>query len=551
MKKVISLILCLLLSVMVIGCTPSSNGPTDSEGNTVTDQTKILDIVMWNSGYGTKWVEKLADEYKKSHPGIAINIDAKSGQSGTSAFYNTITTGVNANNADLYFAYGPKYLDYVTGQYASNPLLESLNEVVEYTVPGESKTIGQKIGDKFLDVLVYDNETADKTDDQYYALSFSNGASGIVYNAKLFGEYNLSVPRTTDEMINLVVEIQDNTPYKGTRDGKVVFNQPATPFIHYPGYWMDAAQTWWAQYEGPQGMKDFWNFANVSDIKNPLQAEYQTVGMKLALDAMYNVIALPGATHATSNTESDYMTIQSNFIEEEVALMYPCGGFLETELEKLDGFDLSVMNNFKMMRTPVLSAIANKLDAGHQTDNHLCQLIDFVDGVAEKPDWASDDEAEIVRAARFADSGQATSSTIAVPSYALGKELAKDFLKFMFSDTGMKLFAETQRTFLSFSFDDATIVNSIDKSSWTSFAKSVFELSQNNDYFTPNDYKHPLRYKAGLIEWLDVNGAGTAEYWFTNPSETQRKTVDQYLDHAWTRLMAQWQVYLQGAGLAN
>ena len=46
MKKVISLILCLLLSVMVIGCTPSSNGPTDSEGNAVTDQTKILDIVI-------------------------------------------------------------------------------------------------------------------------------------------------------------------------------------------------------------------------------------------------------------------------------------------------------------------------------------------------------------------------------------------------------------------------------------------------------------------------------------------------------------------------
>ena len=62
--------------------------------------------------------------------------------------------------------------------------------------------------------------------------------------------------------------------------------------------------------------------------------EYQTEGMNLALTALYNIIAQPNATHATSNTQQDYMTIQSDFIESEVALMYPCGGFLETELEK-------------------------------------------------------------------------------------------------------------------------------------------------------------------------------------------------------------------------
>lgn len=544
MKKVLSLILCLLLSFSVIGCTSSSS----QSGNT--DPTKTLDIAMWNSGYGTKWVEQLKAEYIKTHPDVVINIDAKSGQSGTGVFYNTITTGVNANNNDLYFAYGPKYLDYVTGQYASNPLLEPLNEVVNYTVSGESKTLGEKMGDKMLDALVYDNGTADQADDKYYALSFSNGASGIVYNAKLFAQYNLAVPRTTNEMIQLVVDIQDNTPYKGTRDGKVVNNQPATPFIHLRGYWVDVANTWWAQYEGPEGMSDYWNFANV-DLNNPQQSQYQTEGMRLAMEALYNIIAQPNATHATSNTEDDHMTIQSNFIENEVALMYPCGGFLETEMEKLEDFDISLMNNFKMMRAPVLSAIANKLDAGHNTDDHLCQLVDYVDGVAAKPAWASDAEVEIVRAARFASAGQVTSSTIAVPSYSPAKDLAKDFLKFMFSDTGMKIFAQTQRTFLTCSFDDTSIVDSIDKSSWSNFATSVFELSRNKDYFTPNDYSHPLRYKAGLIEWVDVNGAGTPEYWFTNPAEDQRKGVDEYLNHAWTKLMAQWDVYLQGAGLAN
>ena len=544
MKKVLSLILCLLLSFSVIGCTSSSSQSGD------TDPTKTLDIAMWNSGYGTKWVEQLKAEYIKTHPDVVINIDAKSGQSGTSVFYNTITTGVNANNNDLYFAYGPKYLDYVTGIYASNPLLEPLNEVVNYTVAGESKTLGEKMGDKMLDALVYDNGTADQADDKYYALSFSNGASGIVYNSKLFAQYNLAVPRTTNEMRELVVKIQENTPYKGTRDGKVVNNQPATPFIHYPGYWVDVANTWWAQYEGPEGMSDYWNFANV-DLNNPQQTQYQTEGLRLAMEALYNIIAQENATHATSNTEQDYMTIQSNFIEEEVALMYPCGGFLETELEKLEDFDLSQMNNFKMMRAPVLSAIANKLDAGHNTDTYLCELIDYVDGVAAKPAWASDAEVEIVRAARFASAGQVTSATIAVPSYSPAKDLAKDFLKFMFSDTGMKIFAQAQRTFLTCSFDDTSIVDSIDKSSWTSFATSVFELSRNKDYFTPNDYSHPLRYKAGLIEWVDVNGAGTPEYWFTNPANDQRKNATQYLDYAWTKLMAQWDVYLQGAGLAN
>ena len=150
MKKLVAMFLCVLMIFSLGAC----GGKSSVDSST-------LEIMVWNSGYGTKWIEDLKTEYINSHPDVKIEISAKSGDSGTGEIYNTITTGAAANNTDLYFAYGPKYLQYTEG---SENCLEPLNEVVDYTVPGESKTIGQKIGSTILDALVYQ--------DNYYSLSY-------------------------------------------------------------------------------------------------------------------------------------------------------------------------------------------------------------------------------------------------------------------------------------------------------------------------------------------------------------------------------------------
>lgn len=543
MKKLLCFLLCFVCCFASLTACGGNDGNLDGDGNLVTDKTKILDIGVWNSGYGVDYIYALAEDFKSTHPGIAINVSAKSGNTGSGLFYNTIETGASANDIDLYLAYGPKYLQYVTGSYASNKLLEPLDEVLNYTVPGESKSIKEKIGDSILDVLTYDNGTEDDSDDVTYALPYGSGYAGIVYNAKLFNQYNLSVPRTTDELKALTDTAIETTPYNGETKGASA-TAKKTPFIHLPGYWESAVTGWWLQYAGAEEYNDFWTFANV-DVKNMSTQKdvYYQDGLKKSLEALYNLITPQGATYNGSNT-LDYMVLQSRFLENEDALMYACGSWLETEMKKGEDFDASTMNNFKMMKLPVLSAVKDKLSEGNRTENKLRELIDYVDGVkSEKPAWATEEDVETVEFARNCYTSQTASGTAVIPSYSPAKELAKEFLKYFYSDRAMKIYAETQHTVLPVKPDNENLYAGIDQTGWSSFAKSVFELTLNIDGYVGTNLNHPLYYRTGLTDLFQSKPEAS----FTNSSETDKKNVSQFLDDEWSKLMAQWQVYYGSA----
>lgn len=548
MKKLICFLLCATLCFSTLtACVGGNNGGgnTDSEGNVVTDSSKILDIGVWNSGYGVDWIYALAEDFKSTHPGVAINISAKSGTSGTGLFYNTITSGASANDTDLYFAYGPKYLQYVTGEYASNKLLEPLDEVLNYTVPGESKSIKEKIGSNILEVLTYDNGTEDTSDDVTYALPYGSGYSGIIYNATKFQQYGLTVPRTTEELKNVTDIAIEETPYNGETKGASA-SAKKTVFIHYPGYWQDSVIGWWLQYAGKEEFNNYWTFENVdiANMSTQKDVHYQT-GLKEALQSLSDVITPKGATYNGSNT-LDYMTLQSRFLESEDALMYACGSWLETEMKKGEDFEADTMNNFKMMKLPVLSAVKDKLSDGNRTETKLRELIDYVDGVTtEKPAWATDTDVETVRFARNCHTAQTASASAVIPSYSPAKELAKEFLKYFYSDRAMKLYAKTQHTVLPVTPDNENLYDDIDKSGWSTFSKSVFELTLDTEYYVGINMNHPLYYRTALTELFQ----STPETAFTNVSDTDRKDVSQFLDYEWSKLMAQWDVYYSASGL--
>jgi len=535
MKKIVALILGVLLSMSCLtACGPSDY--VDSDGNKVTDDSKILNIMVWNSGYGVSWIENIKTAYMSKNKGIAIEIVSKPGNSGTGEIYNTIEGGVNANDTDLYFAYGPKYVKYVTGKYSNTKLLASLNEVVNYTVPGESKTIGEKIGSETLNSLIYDN--------QYYALTYANGGAGIVYNAKLFTEYGLTVPRTTNEMRNLVTAIKllPGGKYNGKTPGPG--NSPYSALMHYPGYWQDAVVNWWLQYEGRDSFSSHFDFSNftIDELKNMSQnqSKYQQVGLEKSLNALYNIITIEGATYAGSNS-IEFNTLQSRFLEEEVSLMYPCGGWLETEMLKAEDFDASIMNNFKIMKYPVLSDITTKLSAGNQTEAKLIALIDYVDGNAERPAWATDEDVAVVDFARNCQTNTPADNTVIVPSYAKAKDLAIDFLKFVYSDEGLKIFAESQKCFMSVDFADEAVKASIDQSSWSSFSKSVAEISGNTKHIVSRNVNHPLHVQSNLAIFTS-----NPERMFT---VADKQTVSEFLAKEWSELMKNWNVYLASAGI--
>ena len=527
MKKLIAFLLGITVCLSAfVGCMGDTS-VRDSSGNVVTDQSKIVEISVWNNGYGIAWLNALANEFEKLNPGTGVRVvpHPKSDD-----FQNNI--GLTTNETDLYFNYAPHYLNYK--QY-----LEPLDDIIDApAAEGETKTIAQKLGADVMSVLGSDDGT-----DTNYVLTYSNGTGGIVYNSKLFTQYGLKVPKTTEELENLIMLIQEETPYKGTggNDKSVKY-----PLLHYPGYWQGVAVTWWLQYSGAEEFNKFFTFEGLSGetLSNDLQTVYQQEGMQVALDALYSIVTIENATHPISNsTDSDnivYREKQDYFIMKENALMYPCGSFLETEVLQNNQIDPKLFNNFSTMRTPVVSALAKKLSKVDAKDKDLRVLIDYVDAVSVgdtsvvKPDWATPTDVELVTNARFATTGQVSAQTVCIPKYADGKALAKKFLQFMYSDEGMKIFAEAQRCFLNADFDNSAVKDTIDTSKWSTYSKSTFDLSKH-DKMVPQNLNHPVRYKENLREIFSVS----PESVFTRSE--QPLTVSAFLSSEWTKFKNDYQ----------
>ena len=526
MKKLIAFLLGITVCLSAfVGCMGDTS-VRDSSGNVVTDQSKIVEISVWNNGYGIAWLNALEKEFEKRNPGTAVEIK---GHPEADDFQNNIGLSTS-NSTDLYFNYAPHYLNYK--QY-----LEPLDDIIDApAAESETKTIVQKLGAEVMSVLGSDDGT-----DTNYVLTYSNGTGGIVYNSKLFTQYGLNVPKTTKELENLIMLIQEETPYKGTGGSA---DTAKYPLLHYPGYWQGVAVTWWLQYSGAEEFNKFFTFEGLTGetLSNDLQSVYQQEGMKVGLDALHRITTIENATHPISNDTSKgrYAEKQLYFITRENALMYPCGSFLETEVLKNPDINASYFQNFSTMRTPVVSALAKKLSLENAKDTDLRALIDYVDAVSvgdasvAKPDWATPTDVELVTNARFATTGQTSAQTVCIPKYAQGKALAKKFLQFMYSDEGMKIFAEAQRCFLNADFDNPEVKDTIDTSKWSTYSKSTFELSKY-DRSVPQNLNHPVRYKEGLREIFSVS----PESVFTRSE--QPLTVSAFLSSEWTKFKNDYQ----------
>lgn len=533
MKKLIAILLSILvLLTAFVGCKGVTNDNTDSAGNQVTDKSKILDISVWNSGYGIKWVDAIKNAYMKDHPGVAINVTA---HADSNDFVNTIgLDSASANATDLYFNYAPDYLKYTDKLVKFNDLLESK------MTANETKTLAEKFGEDTLSALVDNNG-------DYYALTYGGGTSGIVYNEKLFKQFDLTredgslfIPRTTQELEDLTRLIRETTDYKGT--GNDI--RAKAPIMHYPGYWQSAAIVWWLQYSGTEEFSRFFRFEGLGgkELNDSMQSVYQQEGMKVGLEALYSIITKEGVTYKQSNDVSTgaFARKQYLFFMDEVALMYPCGSWLETEMEKTDGFDMSVFDNFSVMKYPVVSALVDKLSNPDVGEIGLCELIDYVDAIVagktdvEKPEWATNEDVEKVKFARNCTTGQTASSTVCIPSYSESIDLAKDFLKFMYSDEGLKIFAETQHYFRSVDFDSETVKNSIDTSTWSTYSKANYAISMDN-INVPQNLNHPIRYRGGARE---VFITAQPEKQFTLAEGAM--TVEEFLDSEWKKIKDNW-----------
>ncbi len=491
MKKFKQIIALVLAGVLVLGCLGGcgTNGGS-KKGKGTTD----IEIGYQNTGFGTAWLDAMIDAFNEKYPE-----------------YNAYYTA-SAASASVKAAFGMEDVDttdlYLCAKEYDTTHLEPLNEVLETTIEGESKTIKDKFNASYLQTEEYDGK--------YYTLTFGGGIVGYVYNKKMFNDMGVeTLPRTTNELAVVFATLAD---------------AGIVPSAHFQGaaYYSFMTNVWFAQYEGLDYYYDL--------LQNP---SLEKLNLK---DGRYEVLKVceklitPEYILRGSNSTA-HVSMQTKFLEGECATMIS-GSWLSSEMDNTEK-----INDFAMMKTPVISSITNKLTTIKE-EAQLRKLITAIDQVADgtqSEDAYKDGESYVVdgitvsaadwdyvKNARNMVPTTHSGSSCNIPKYSNAKEGAKEFLKFMYSDEGYQIYMDALHLKMPLDLSEGTV----DTSKWNVFEQNQAVLFDTAEYAV-TDYlmnKHKLYIDGGAHPF--AGGSYTFEPLMCSTNEADRVTADA----AWSEI---------------
>lgn len=418
MKKFIRLgIIALVILGIVAGITVTivlNNKESGRREEIITDETVSgdLSIRLWEGGFGDDWLIKVKNGFIKKYPKVKIDIDNSVERQ---VVFGEIASGTNTKY-DIYFSDAILY-DYVD-------LLEPLNDVYTSTWNGESSTVESKIEDVYLDAFI--------TGETYYFLPAYTGIYGFIYNSDYINDDE--IPVTTEELKALCGTLKTSGVTPIIYSGETGVN-----------YWNYAYSTWFAQYEGLQAYQQMQIGRIMVDgeaVIDPSSA-YLAGGEK-AMQVCEDLLWYPNGYSDPNGTGLQFIVAQRNFLNGSAALMYN-GSWMMNEMRRhiAEGME----NNFKMIRTPVISAIREKCTT-IESDTELAALIRAIDnGAQSAEDFEGVNEADFqrVKDARLLNYAAGEMSSAVITKTAQNKNLAKLFLRYMYSDEGIKLHASSMQ----------------------------------------------------------------------------------------------------------
>ena len=427
-------------------------------GEKVDNSENTLEIFVVNAGYGTQWLTDLIEEFKaqdwvkEKYP--QLNIPKPKGNTVSDYIPSQITAGDKVNTVDLFFSCQSIASKYTTGATYFEDLYA---DVYDSVVPNESV----KVKDK-MNAQIYAEEAFVNSDGEtkYYAMPWVNGMMGIMYNATRIEQYlgaDYVMPRTTDELIQCTADLKnangfpkDDAPWL-FGDGNRYFN---APFV-----------VWWSQYEGKEQYLNYWN--GMDEDENFTNANFAQTGRLRALEVYEDLIDRPLGNNHKYSTSKGTFDNQKYFLSGRAGIFMPIGDWLMTETSS----SIDKLDTIKMLKMPVISSIVETLSFWTEADGVLYDSLTAAQKQAYDSKLAcivqcSDDgmtyeqAAEAFKTAGYGDLNKKdfekidegrnmmyrmTGHEAFVPSYATGKGIAKDFLRFMATDIGIQTFMDATK----------------------------------------------------------------------------------------------------------
>lgn len=465
-----------------------------------------LEIDYWSSGYGIPYMKALVEEFKKDNPDIDVQLTLSSAVT-TGDIYNRS----DDNTTDLYISTMETYMAY------SN-LLEPLDDVLTMTSDGVQ--VKDRLGEEYLSAMK-------QVDGHTYALPWADGLCGLVYNADVFDEKGYTEPKTTDQLISLALAMKS--------DGY-------TPFIYYKDYWMYMIQVWMQQLVGENVFRGYWNgeWTNSDGSKeaNSIKVFKETETKRDVFNVLYDLFSPKGYTYTGTNALSH--TVAQTYFLNGYGLMMPNGSWIQAEMKSTE----SKVKNIKMMKAPVISSLGKQIGL---SENQLIAAVAYVDGdeltLAQQTAVAamSEETIERVREARNLTYSEKTQFHMLIPAYAAGKDAAKRFISFYYSDKALRI-QEENGVKLSADYSDGT-KHKLSYENSSVFDQSLLRI--DNDckrvYMTLNS---KLMYDGGINRLWHYDPVASFTY------GTDMITVDKYFEKENSYWDGEWANILINADLA-
>lgn len=470
--KIIRFLAVALASVLLLGSTPACK--RKKEG------ANVLEIFCWDAGYGTLWCSELIKAFKneswvkETYPTLEIvyNSDPNS-----NTYVTQINAGQGANTLDLIFSGGVStYIGRtVDGTPNGDPFFADLTETVyNKFIPGEESTeltVKDKMLGTYVDSVRYyergeDSNMKDTIPFKSYVLPWASGMDGILYNADHLAFIGEEVPLTTQQFIDLCKKISTNQYFEYNR------TDPYGKYAIYKdsggAYWNYLYPIWWGQYEGIDGYYNFFNGV----VNGRISADvYKQKGKQHALQAMEDILLWDNGYVYQKSTGLEHKQAQTNFLSGQ-GVFYANGDWFAKEMEQtkkdLEKYE-EIKYDIRMMKTPIISAITEKtpsipnedtlraviraIDLGYSTIAEAKNATTEVKGYEFITNVTQDDY-DIIMEARGIVHSIGPNHHAVVPSYALGKEIAFDFLRYMATDKAQEIYMKaTGGASLPFDYD--------------------------------------------------------------------------------------------------
>lgn len=506
-------------------------------GNNISSDT--LQIAVIDKGYGTDWLSELVETYKEK---TGKKAEIVKNTPSSDWFRTSLEAGPSTNKVDLYFSIAANYHDDLLskGQYALQGyeydyILEDLSDFYEETLDDYGKSLKELMPEYYLDAVTFDGKQ--------FSIPWALGLEGILYNTALFEKYGLSIPRTTDEMFELfdTIKTLNGGTYAQVESG------PAEGLNIYPvvysatnNYTMYAWLTWWAQYEGTENFNDF-----LEGVNEDGQYTYEIFTQDGRVDALGIVSQMLNQTNGYSNVSylnDTFTQSQLRFLNGEGFISFN-GDWVEREaVANADADEIA------FMKTPVMSSVIKTLpDKTITTDEQLCEVIDYVDGITDKkPSYASDADIRRIADARSMACTEGDAHIAYIPAYAAHKEEAKDFLRFWLSEEGQNIQMQNGYGNVAPLLTDPTELPYY--ASLSDLQKSKFEIWRASQ-FIGRKYNTPMTYAGGLMVFRSDSAPEIA--FGCDPLSASFRTAEAYVADEIVYYKARWAEIMRNAGVSN